>query len=157
MPPRIAAFALLLLLAVSSCRFRDLTPGSSRKDEATLQGAVTGFYQALATRDTVLLRRVSVAGATALLPTADGLPVLVPLRTAIDVPERRNQSGGGRVVRTDPHPDGDVALERVVIAARSADGSHEYEATDALTLTRRASGWRIAHALFGPWRSRTAP
>ncbi len=60
-------------------------------------------------------------------------PVLVPIRTMIDVPERRNQGGGVRITRTDLRPDGDVATDRVVVVARTGDGRHEYEATDVLS------------------------
>ena len=72
----------------------------------------------------------ALPSATALLATDGGSPVLVPMRTVIDVPERRNQGGGARVVRSDLHTDGDVASDRVVVVARSADGRREYEATD---------------------------
>jgi hypothetical protein len=147
----------VFLLALASCRFQDLTPGASRHDEATVQALVTSLYQAIGTRDAAALQRVALASATALVAPDHSPPVLVPLRTMIDVPERRNQAGGARVVRTDLRPDGDVATDRVVVVARTADGRREYEATDIFTFARRSGGWRIAHAVFGPWHIRSAP
>ena len=147
----------VLLLVAASCRFQDLTPGGSRHDEAAVQATVTTFYQAIGAKDAAGLQRAALSSATALLATDHAPPVLVPLRTMIDVPERRNQNGGARVARTDLRIDGDVATNRVVVVARSSDGRREFEAADVLTIARRASTWRIAHAAFGPWRVRTAP
>jgi ketosteroid isomerase-like protein len=149
--------ALIITLALASCRFQDLTPGGSRHDEAAVQAVVASLYQALGARDAPGLARVALPAATALVVADRSPPVLVPMRTMIDVPERRNQGGGVRVARTELRPDGDVATERVVVVARSGDGLREYEATDVLTIARRAGVWRVAHAVFGPWRSRSAP
>ncbi|MES1259314.1 MAG: hypothetical protein ABUL71_01870, partial [Gemmatimonadota bacterium] len=84
-------------------------------------------------------------------------PVLVPMRTMIDVPERRNQGGGVRVTRAEFRADGDVAIDRVVALSRSGDGRREFEAADVITLARRNGDWRVAHAVFGPWKVRSAP
>ena len=149
-----------MLVATSflgSCRFKDLTPGSGRHDEATVQGLVATFYQVLGTRDLAGLQRISLPAATALLAAERGPTVLVPMRTLVDVPERRNQRGGAHIVRTELHADGNVASERVVVTARSGDGSREFEASDVLTLAHRAGAWQVAHAMFGPWRTRSAP
>jgi hypothetical protein len=148
---------VLISLLLSSCRFQDLTPGTARHDEATVQAVVTALYQAIGTRSPTGLQRIALPAATALLTSDHGPTVLVPLRTLIEVPERRNQGGGARIVRTDLHTDGDVATDRVVVAARSGDGRREYEASDMLTLARRAGVWQVAHAMFGPWRTRSAP
>ena len=83
-----------------------------------------------------------------LVATDRAAPVLVPLRTMIDVPERRNQGGGARIARTELRADGDVATDRVVVVARSGDGRREYEAADVLTVARREGGWRVAHVVF---------
>ncbi len=147
----------IILLLVASCRFQDLTPGASRHDEAAVQAVVTAFYQAIGTRDAAGLQRVAFGSATVLVATDRAAPVLVPLRTMIDVPERRNQGGGARIARTELRADGDVATDRVVVVARSGDGRREYEATDVLTVARREGGWRVAHVVFGTWHTRSAP
>jgi hypothetical protein len=147
----------MLLLLLGACRFQDRTPGSSRRDEAAVQGVVTQFYQAVGSKDRAGLLRSALPSATALFATEGGSPVLGPLLTVVEVPDRRNQGGGARVVRSDLHTDGDVASDRIVIVARSADGLGEFEATDVLTLAHRDGGWRIAQAMFGPWKLRSAP
>lgn len=149
----------LIALALASCRFQDLTPGGPRHDEVAVQALVAAFYQAVGTRDAAALQRVALVSATALVASDRSTPVLVPLRTMIEVPERRNQSGGARIVRTEVRTDGDIATDRVVVGVvgRSGDGRREYEATDLLTFARRAGEWRLAHAAFGPWHARSAP
>jgi ketosteroid isomerase-like protein len=147
----------LILLALSSCRFQDLTPGGPRHDEVAVQSVVASFYQAIGAKDGAGLQRVALSSATALVATDRAPPVLVPLRTMVDVPERRNQGGGAHIMRTELRADGDVATDRVVVVARSSDGRREYEATDVLSIARRDGGWRVAHVVFGPWHSRSAP
>jgi ketosteroid isomerase-like protein len=147
----------LLVIAAASCRFQDLTPGGPRHDEVAVQVVVASFYQAIGTKDAAGLARSALASATVLVAVDRNPPVLVPVRTMVDVPERRNQGGGVRIVRTEVRPDGEVATERVVVVARSSDGRREYEATDLFTVARRAGSWRVAHAVFGPWRARSAP
>lgn len=122
-----------------------------------MQRVVTAFYQAIGAGDLTGLERTALPAATALMTADRGPTVLVPMRTLIDVPERRNQSGGVHIVRTELRTDGNVASDRVVIAARSGDGRRDYEASDLLTLAHRAGAWQIAHAMFGPWRIRSAP
>jgi hypothetical protein len=148
---------LLATLCLGSCRFQDLTPGSARHDEAAVTGVVSVFYQSIGARDLPALARSTLPSSTALVAADRGPTVLVPMRTVIDVPERRNQGGGARIVRADLRTDGDVATDRVVVAARSTDGRREYEASDVLTLAHRAGAWHVAHAMFGPWRIRSAP
>jgi len=148
---------LLALLAVSSCRFQDLTPGNSRRDEAMVQTTVGAFYQAIGTRSLEAMQRVALPAATVLMAGERSPPVLVPVRTMIDVPERRNQGGGVRLVRTEYRPDGDIATDRIVVVAHSSDGRREFEAADVLVLARRGGEWRVAQAVFGPWKVRTAP
>jgi hypothetical protein len=150
----------LLLVAISclgGCRFQDLTPGNARHDEATLPGVVTAFYQAIAGRDRPALERTTLPAATALMATDRGPIVLVPMHTVTEVPERRNQGGGARIVRTELHTDGDVATDRVSVTAKSGDGRREYEASDMVTLAHRAGRWQVAHVMFGPWRVRSGP
>lgn len=147
----------MLLLAAAACRFQDRTPGGSRRDEQAVQGVVSSFYQAIGARDLNALERFTLPSATALLASEGSSPVLVPMRTMVSVPERRNQGGGARIVRTELRPDGGVATDRVVISGRSADGQREFEATDVLTLAREGGRWHVAHAMFGPWKSRSAP
>jgi hypothetical protein len=147
----------LMALALASCRFQDLTPGGPRHDEVAVQTLVASFYQAVGAKDAAALQRVALVSATALLASDRSPPVLVPLRTMIEVPERRNQGGGARIVRTELRTDGDVATDRVVVIGRSGDGRREYEATDVFTVARRAGEWRLAHAAFGPWHARSAP
>ncbi|HEX3928197.1 MAG TPA: hypothetical protein VHW65_09360 [Gemmatimonadales bacterium] len=149
------ATATAVLLA--SCHFSDLTPGVGHHDETSLQALPAAFYQALALRSDTALDRVALPAATALLTTDRDPAVLVPLRTMIEIPERRNQNGGARIVRVELRPDGEVATARLVVAARSSDGAHEYEATDFVTMAHRQGGWRVAHAAFGPWKPRSAP
>ena len=122
-----------------------------------VQTAVSSFYQAIATRSLEAMQRVALPAATVLMAGDRAPPVLVPVRTMIDVPERRNQGGGVRVLRTEFRPDGDVATDRVVVVAHSSDGRREFEAADAIVLARRNGEWRVAHAVFGPWKLRTAP
>lgn len=128
-----------------------------RRDEAATQAAVSAFYQAIGARNIEAMQRIALPAATALLAGDRTAPVLVPMRTMIDVPERRNQRGGVRVLRTEFRPDGDVATDRIVVVSRSADGRREFEATDAVVLARRAGEWRVAHVVFGPWKARSVP
>jgi ketosteroid isomerase-like protein len=147
----------IILLLVTSCHFQDLTPGGSRHDEAAIQAVAVAFYQAIGARDAGGLQRAAFGSATVLVATDHAAPALVPIRTMIDIPERRNQGGGARIVRTELRADGDVAIDRLVVVARSNDGRREYEATDVLSVARREGGWRIAHVVFGPWHARSAP
>jgi hypothetical protein len=147
----------LVIPGLSSCKFQDLTPGGSRRDEAAMQGVVASFYQAMATRNVTTLGRTSLPAATALIAPEKGPAVLVPVRAMIDVPERRNQNGGARITHTELHVDGDIASDRIVVVGHSADNRREYEASDLVTLAHRAGSWRVAHVALGPWRTRSAP
>lgn len=147
----------ILLLAAASCRFQDLTPGGARRDEATIQAVVASLYQAIGQKDLAALHRVAIPSATALLAAERGAPVLVPMRTMIDIPERRNQLGGARILRSELRVDGEVATDRVMVVARSRDGSREFEATDLFTVARRNGEWHVAHTVLGTWRTRSAP
>ena len=122
-----------------------------------MQTVITAFYQAIGARNPATLQRVALPSATVLFAGDHAQPVLVPLRTMTEVPERRNQGGGVRVVRTDLRTDGDVAVDRIVVVSRSRDGLRELEAADILSLARRDGEWRIAQITFGPWKTRTAP
>jgi hypothetical protein len=154
-PSFAAAFVAALL--TSSCKFQDLSPSGSRRDETAMQATVTAFYRAIAAHDAAAVQRVTYPAATTLLQPEHGAPVLVPIRTMIDVPERRNQHGGVRVVRSDLRIDGELATDHLVVTAAGDDGRREYEASDFVTLARRDGGWRIAHVALGPWRVRSAP
>lgn len=146
---------LCVTLAVGSCRFEDRTPAGSRPEDSALRTLVTDFYQAIGTRDTAALGRTSLPAATVLLDGAD--VTLVPLRTMIEVPERRNEGGGVRMSRVDLRPDGREATARVVVIAVNPRDQREYESTDFLTIAHREGAWRVAQAVFGPWRARSAP
>ena len=154
---RVLPRLLCATLCLASCRFQDLSPGSGRHDEATLPGVVVAFYRAIGTRDAKALQRSVLPAATALVAADHGPIVLVPMHTVIEVPERRNQGDGARIVRTELHVDGDVATDRIAVSARSTAGRGEFEATDVLTLAHRGGAWQVAHAVFGPWRARSAP
>ncbi|HEY3934278.1 MAG TPA: nuclear transport factor 2 family protein [Gemmatimonadales bacterium] len=147
----------LLAILPASCRFQDRTPGSTRHDEAALQAAAAAFYQALGRADTSALRRLTLPTATALMAPDHGPAVQIPLGALLDVVERREESGGARIARSELHPDGDIATERLVVVAGGGDGRGEYEASDLLTLARRDGTWRVAHAALGSWRIRSAP
>jgi ketosteroid isomerase-like protein len=147
----------LSLLLAMACHFQDRTPGSTRHDEAALQSAATAFYQALGRGDTAALGHVTLPTATALIAPDHGPAVQIPVAALLEARERREQSGGARIARTELHPDGDVATERLLVVAGSLDGRGEYEAADVLTLARRDGGWQVAHALLGTWRIRSAP
>ena len=122
-----------------------------------MQTVVASFYQAVGAGNLGAVQRIALPSATALLAGDRTPPVLVPIRTMIDVTERRNQGGGVRVARNEFRPDGDVATDRVVVVSRSGDGRREFEAADLVVLARRAGYWRVAHIVFGPWKVRTAP
>lgn len=150
--------ALLASLAFASgCRFVNQPPGGGARRDASLQGVVDSLYRALAGHDTVAFDRVTFPAATTLLQSDPRLVTLVPLHTLLDIPERRSSDGGVRVVRVEFRPDGNVATARVVVASRERGGEREWEATDVLTLAYREAAWRVAHAVFGPWRIRSAP
>ncbi len=146
----------LLLTSLVSCRFEDRTPGGTRRDEIAVQAAVAGFYQSLAARDSDGLRRAAFASATVLVPAGSSV-ALVPLRTLLDVPERRNQDGGVRVARSDLHVDADIASDRVTVTVRGSNGLPDYDATDVVLLARRDGQWQVAQAAFGPWHTRSGP
>jgi transposase len=150
------AAVVLALGLLTGCRFQDLTPGGTRRDETAAQTAVAVMYQAIGARSAPVLASASLPAATALIASDHGTVVLVPIRTMVDVPERRNQGGGVRIVRSDLHVDGEIASDRIVVVSRAAD-HHEFEATDVIALAHREGVWRVAQAAFGPWRSRTTP
>lgn len=145
------------MLALGSCRFQDLTPAGSRRDEAAVLAVVGSLYQAIGARRLDAMQRITLPSATALLTGDRTPPVLVPMRTMVEVPERRNQAAGVRIVRTELRTDGDIATDRVVVVTRSANGRREFEAADNVVLARRDGSWRVAHVAFGPWKSRSAP
>lgn len=146
-----------MLLAVAGCRFDYRAPSGARNDDAALQGVLAAFYRALASHDTAVFARAVFPAATVLVDGGSAPVTLVPARTLLEVPGRRTEAGGARMVRTEVRADGDLATARVVIAVDSKIGLGEYEAADVLTLARREGVWRIAHAVLGPWRLRSAP
>ena len=148
---------VIVATALPGCRFEDRTPGGARRDDTSVQALAEGFYAALAGRDTVALSRTTYGGATALVAGGRSTAALVPIRSVLGVPDRRTTSPVPRIVRTELRPDGGVATARVVIASRTPDGLGEIEAMDFLTLARVGDQWRVAHVIFGPWRSRTMP
>lgn len=153
-PHRLACLGLLLLAA---CRFENRAPGGDRRDEAALGTLAEGFYGALGRRDSAALRRLVFAGANVMVDGGTHPLTLVPLETMLRVPERRSAGEVVRIIRTELRVDGDLATLRVVVAARRAAPAGELEASDLLTLGWRDGRWHVAHVLFGPWRSRTAP
>lgn len=153
---RLLSFSLLAVLLLASCHFEDGTPGGSRPEDAALRALVADFYQAVSRRDQSQLEMVAFPAATVLLADPPGA-TLVPMRTLIEVPERRNEGAGVRVARIDLRPDGDLATARVVVVAVDSVDGIEFESTDFLTIARRDGGWRVAQAAFGPWRVRSVP
>lgn len=153
---RWSSILLLSVVMLSSCRFEDRTPGGSRPEDTALRNLVADFYQAVGRRDQTGLGRAVFPAATVLLASTDGA-TLVPVRTLIDVPERRNDGGGVRVSRVDLRPDGAVATARVVVVAVNSIDGREFESTDFLTIAYREGAWRIAQIACGPWRVRSAP
>lgn len=145
------------LIAVTGCQFDYRAPSGTRSDDAALQGVPTAFYRALASHDTAVFARAVFPAATVLVDGGSTPVTLVPARTLLEVPGRRTEGSGVRMVRTEVRADGDLATARVVIAVDSRIGLGEYEAADFLTLARREGVWRIAHAVLGPWRLRSAP
>jgi hypothetical protein len=154
--PRLLPILLLSALTLSSCRFEDGTPGGSRPEDTALRGLVAEFYQAVGRRVGVRLDRAVFPAATVLLDGGSGA-ALVPVRTLIEVPERRNEGGGVRISRIDLRPDGALATARVVVVAVNTIDGREFESTDFLTIAHRDGTWRVAQAVFGPWRMRSAP
>ena len=148
----------LALLAVAviggGCRFEDRTPGGAGSDEASLQQVAASFYQVMARGDVAATDRITFSSSTVLVDDGRGVARVVPVHTMLGLPDRRTSDGPPRIVRTELRTDGAVATARVVIAVSLPS---EMEATDILTLARDGSQWRIAHAVFGPWRRRGAP
>ena len=148
---------LLTSLLVASCHFEDGTPGGSRPTDTALRALVAEFYQAVGHRDEAQLGDAALPSATALLAGAAGDAALVPVRTLLEVPDRRNEGGGVRISRIDLRPDGSVATARVTVVAVDPLGKQELEATDLLTFAHREGSWRIAQTVHGSWRVRSAP
>jgi hypothetical protein len=153
---RLRILILFTALFLASCRFEDRTPGGSKPEDVALRTLVAEFYQSVGARDLAHLGRVTTPSSTVLLARNDGA-VLIPVRTMIEVPERRNEGGGVRIARIDLRPDGEVATARVVVVSVNATDQHEDESTDFLTIGHREGAWRVAQAVFGPWRIRSAP
>jgi hypothetical protein len=149
---------LLLLVALTSatgCHFEDRTPGGAQRDDTSLEQATRNFYVALAAHDPAAVSRAAFSSASVLVDGRGGAaPTLVPINTMIAVPDPRTSGVTPRIVRTELRTDGNVATARVVIAQAIPS---EMEAVDFLTLAREGTQWRVAHAVFGPWRTRTAP
>jgi len=150
---RVLPCALLL----AGCHFETRQPQGSAGDEAAVTQATTGFYRAMARRDSVALQQMTFGAATVLLTAGHSAPSLIAGRALRDLPERRSGGGEVRVVRTEVRLDGDLASVRATIATRDRGDAGEFEASDQLTLARRDGGWRVAHALLGSWHPRTAP
>lgn len=150
------ALSLLTVLSLASCHFEDRTPGGTKPEDVVLRRLVVNWYQAIGTKDAAGLDQVSLPATTVLLARPDG-SLMVPVRTMIEVPERRNAAGGVRIVRLDLRPDGEVATARVVVASVNVSNGQEAEATDFLTIAHREGAWHVAQAVFGPWRIRSAP
>ncbi|MES2124034.1 MAG: hypothetical protein V4503_05020 [Gemmatimonadota bacterium] len=148
---------VLLLTLLTGCQFEYRAPSGSRVEDAALQGVATSFYGALTRHDTATFNRVAWPTATVLLDGGQNAPTLVPLRTLLELRGQRSERSGVRLVRSDLRADGELATARFVIAAAPSSGQGEYEATDFLTLARHNGSWRIAHAVLGAWRPRTAP
>lgn len=155
MPRSLSALALLLTLA--GCKFDYRTPSEARGEDRALQALPIAFYRAMARHDTAAFGRAVFPAATVLVDGGKNPVTLVPARTLLDIPGRRAEASGVRVIRSEIRADGDLASARVVIAVESMLGRGDYEASDLLTLARRDGAWRIAHAVLGPWRLRSAP
>lgn len=147
----------LLTLAVAGCHFEDRAPSGARVEDAALHKVATSFYTSLARHDTAAFGMAVFPAATVLIDGGRNPVTLVPVRTLFDVPGRRTDRGGVRVIRSELHSDGGLATARLEIVAESTPGQGEYEASDLLTLARRDGVWRIAHVVLGPWRLRSAP
>ncbi len=148
---------LLLLLAATGCRFDTRAPSGARNEDAALQGVTTAFYRSLTRHDTAAFGRAIFPAATVLIDGGTNPATLVPARALFDVPEHRTERAGVRIIRSEVRSDGDLATARMVIAVENNVGQGDYEAADFLTLARRDGAWRIAHAVLGPWRLRSAP
>lgn len=148
---------LLLVLSVTACRFDTRAPNGVRGEDAALQGVATAFYGSLTRHDTAAFGRVVFPAATVLIDGGGTPATLVPARTLLEVPEHRTERNGVRIIRSEMRADGNLATARMVIAAESTVGLGDFEASDFLTLARRDGTWRVAHAMLGRWRLRSAP
>lgn len=149
---------VLTLLIAPACHLEEREPlGSLRQgDERALELLVADVYAALAARDTLALDALLLPAATVALAAVDE-GYLLPGHVLFEPEAPRSAGAAGRVVRTDIRLDGNVAVVRVLAAARPAGAAAESEANDLLTLVRRDGTWRVAHLLFGGWRGRAAP
>ncbi len=137
------------------CRIQQHLPAGVTADNDHLGRLTTGLYQAIATHDTAMLNANVFRAATVLLDTERSEPVLIDWQTATTLPERR--TAGVRIARTEIRHQGELGSARAVLVSRDPLTGHEFEATDLLTFGRQNGAWRLAHAVFGPWRARTAP
>ncbi len=154
MPLRHGVLLLAATLALAGCRFEDRTPGGAQRDDTSLEQVARGFYAALAAHDPAGIERTAYSSANVLVDGGQNPPRLVPVHTMINVPDSRTSGVMPRIVRTELRTEGGVATARVVIAQAVPV---EKEAVDFLTLARDGGHWRVAHAVFGPWRTRSAP
>lgn len=149
--------ASLATLAVVGCHFEDRAPSGARVEDAALQQVVTSFYVALARHDTAAFGAAVFPAATVLIDGGRNPVTLVPVHTLFDVPGRRTDRNGVRVIHSELRSDGDLATARLQVAVEGARGQGDYEASDLLSFARRDGVWRIAHVMLGPWRLRSAP
>ncbi len=140
---------------VLGCQIHQRPPAGMAADDDHLSRLTTGLYQAMAARDTVALDSMLFIAATVLLDTERAEPALIGWQTATALPERR--TAGVRIARTEVRHQGELGSVRAVIVSRDPVTAAEFEATDLLTFGRQGGTWRLAHAVFGPWRLRTAP
>lgn len=155
--PKRSTLLLFGLLSLPGCQFEYRAPSGARGEDTVLQGLPMAFYRAMGNHDTSAFARAVFPAATVLVDGGSNPVTLISARALLDVPGRRTDDGGVRLVRSEMRADGDLATARVVIAVDSKVGLGEYEASDLLTLARRDGAWRIAHAVLGPWRLRSAP
>lgn len=158
MRPSFTAIALALTLTSPGCRLEVREPVGTAVagDELALQEATRGVYRALAESDTTAFDSAAVPAATVILP-GPGDGYVVPLYALWTAPGLRAGDPALRVVRTEIHPDGNVAVVRVTVATRLAGALTDSEGRDWLTFVRRDGGWTLAHLALGNWRGRPTP
>lgn len=151
LPSPVRPILLVLAILLAGCRLEVRAPDAVSAEAEIVEAAVTAWYAAATSQDTVAWERLVSPAATMLLPGAE--PRLVPVRVLLGIPGVRG-SGPVRVVRAEARLDRGTALVRVTVARPAPDAAVEEETVDHVTLARMDGTWRIAHVVAGSWRRR---
>lgn len=141
----------LFKAVAASCALAFYTiPAHAQDDREEILSAVQSFFDAMETRDTALLRSVTLADGQFHFTRNDGDSVIVGRSTFADFVNRLATMGGSLLERMWEQ----TVLQHGPIAVVWTpydfyrNGTMSHCGVDVFTLVRRSSGWRISGILY---------